>query len=61
VDLDLVPTAADSRRLHLPGAKLRLVVPEGDDLPVTRALASALIEPADVITVTRPWETLGAS
>jgi hypothetical protein len=58
VEIDLVPTAADCRRLYSPGASLVLVVPEGDDLPVTRSLAAALARPADVRTVSRDWESL---
>ncbi len=58
VDVDLVPTAADCRRLYSPGADLVVVVPEGDDLPVTRALAGALARPALVRTVPRSWEEL---
>lgn len=58
VDLDLVPTAADCRLLHgsAAGSELWLVVPEGDDLPVTRALAAGLSPPALVVTVPRGWE-----
>jgi hypothetical protein len=59
VDLDLVPTAADSRRLNDPDAELVILVPEGDDQPVTRALAAALRRPAAVLTVPRQWEQLG--
>jgi hypothetical protein len=58
VDVDLVPTAADCRRLYSPGAELVLVVPEGDDLPVTRALAGSLVRPSSVRTVPRTWEEL---
>jgi hypothetical protein len=58
VDLDLVPTAADCRVLYRPDARLLLAVPEGDDLPVTRRLASGLARPAEVVTVPRDWETL---
>ncbi len=61
VDLDLVPTAADCRLLYgsPPSAsQLWLVVPEGDDLPVTRALAARLSSPADVRVVPRGWEHL---
>lgn len=55
VDLDLVPSAADARAVHAPGARLVLVVPERDDLPVTRALAAALAEPAEVVPVPGDW------
>ncbi len=55
VDLELVPTAADDRALHSPDARLVLVVPERDAVPVTRALAAALARPADVVTVSGDW------
>jgi hypothetical protein len=58
VDLDLIPTAADSRLIHSPDAQLLLVVPEGDDLAVTRGLAGSLAAPAQVHVVPRGWETL---
>jgi hypothetical protein len=58
VELDLIPTAADSRLIHRPQAGLVVAVPEGDDLPVTRALAAALAEPAEVQVVPRGWEAL---
>jgi hypothetical protein len=61
VDPDLIPTAADSRRLYRPEAQLVVVVPEGDDHPVTGALAAALARPALVRTVGRGWEGLTAS
>jgi hypothetical protein len=56
VDPDVIPTAADSRRLYRPEADLLVVVPEGDDHPLTRALAGALARPASVRTVCRGWE-----
>jgi hypothetical protein len=56
VDIDVVPTAADARVLHAgPDARLRIVVPEGDDYPVTRRLAGALAAPAEVVTVPKDW------
>jgi hypothetical protein len=60
VDLDLVPEAADLRARHAggpagDGARLALVLPERDALPATRALAAALREPAEVITVPDDW------
>ena len=55
IDLDLVPFAADARAWHAPGARLVLVVPEGDDHRVTRGLAAALVEPAEVVAVARQW------
>ncbi|MBO0692749.1 MAG: hypothetical protein J2P58_07620, partial [Acidimicrobiaceae bacterium] len=38
--------------------RLVLVVPDGDDYPVTRELAAALAEPAEVVVVPRDWATL---
>ncbi len=64
VDLDLVPTAADCRLLYgspPSGSQLWLVVPEGDDLPVTRALAARLSPSAEVRVVGRDWPQLAAS
>jgi hypothetical protein len=58
VDLDLVPTAADAwvaagRR----PSQVRLVVPAGDDMPITHELARLLLCPAKVLTVDPPWST----
>jgi hypothetical protein len=58
VDLDLVPTAADCRALYAPTAQLMLVVPEGDDVPVSRRLSAALARHAAMVTVPREWEAL---
>jgi hypothetical protein len=58
VEVDLVPTAADCRRIHCPDAHLVLVVPQRDDLPVTHALADSLSEPAEVIVVPRSWDRM---
>ena len=55
IDLDLVPAAADVRQWRAPGARLVLVVPERDDHPVTRALAAALVEPAEIVAVAGDW------
>lgn len=55
IDLDLVPAAADARGWHAPGARLVLVVPGRDDHPVTRRLADALAEPAEVVAVADDW------
>lgn len=55
IDLGLVPSAVDSRALDRRDARLVLVVPEGDDHPVTRDLAAALREPAEVVTIERDW------
>jgi hypothetical protein len=54
IDLDLVPFAADARgAVGLDEARLLLAVPERDDHPVTRALASRLRRPAEVVPVPR--------
>jgi hypothetical protein len=58
IDPDLIPTAADSRLLHCPDARLLVVMPEGDDHPLTVALATALARPAVLLTVPRGWESL---
>jgi hypothetical protein len=58
VDLDLVPTAADVRRATLADARLLLAVPERDDLPVTRALAGRLGEPAEVVALPGNWRAI---
>lgn len=61
VDVDLVPTAAAARAVSHPDADLVVVVPEGDDHPLTRRLAAALARPAQVVTVERDWAALGAT
>jgi hypothetical protein len=65
VDLELVPTAAEARWLWdlarpagTPAGRLLLVVPEGDDYPVTRELAAGLAAPGQVVTVPRDWDAL---
>ncbi|MDQ2727508.1 MAG: hypothetical protein M3Y91_06520 [Actinomycetota bacterium] len=58
VDIDLVPSAADSRLLDGRAARLVIVVPGGDDHPLTRRLAARLEEPPDVVTVRRDWRAL---
>lgn len=62
VDPDLVPGAADTRYAHEQSidepARLLLVVPEGDDYPVTRDLAATLAAPAEVVVVPRDWPAL---
>lgn len=55
VDLDLVPSAADDRLLHAPGARLVVVVPARDVHPVTTALAASLAEQAEVASVRGTW------
>lgn len=52
IDLDVVPTSADTRAWHgLSDARLVIVVPERDASPVTYRLADALRRPASVIAV----------
>jgi hypothetical protein len=51
VDLDLVPSAADDRAMHAPAARLVLAVPARDVHPVTKALAAALTDPAEIVPV----------
>jgi hypothetical protein len=58
VDVDVVPYASDARAIVDPGARLVVVVPERDALPVTRELADRLLEPAEVVTVGDDWRTL---
>ena len=53
IDLDLVPAAADARLADGRDARLVLAVPPQDAHPVTLALAAALAQPAEVVTVDR--------
>jgi len=55
VDLDLVPSAADDRLLHAPGARLVLVVPARDVHAITTALARSLVDPAEIAAVEGDW------
>lgn len=57
VDLEAVPDAADARLRHAPDADLVLVVPPGDDQPITCDLAAHLARPASVVTIPAPWPT----
>jgi hypothetical protein len=57
VDLELVPSAADSREAIDPEAELWLVMPERDDLPSTRRLAERLHQPARVVPVGDDWRS----
>lgn len=59
IDLDLVPSAADTRQAHDRRARLVIVVPERDRHPVTVRLAAALAEPAEVIGLTGEWRAIG--
>jgi len=56
VDLELVPSAADDRLTHAPGARLVLAVPSRDALAVTTDLASHLAAPAVVVPVDDDWQ-----
>jgi len=58
VDLDLVPTAADHQILDGRDAGVKLVMPEGDDYPVTRDLAGTMVAHAEVVTVSPGWAGL---
>jgi hypothetical protein len=58
IDLDLVPFAADARLAVDASARLVIVVPERDAHPVTRALAAALREPAEVVALPGDWRSL---
>lgn len=50
VDLDFVPSAADSRAMHAPNAVLRLVMPARNVLPVTKTLAERVLNgPCEII------------
>lgn len=55
IDLDLVPSAADARAAHAPGARLLLAVPPRDAHPITRRLAAALHDPAELVEVSGDW------
>lgn len=57
VDLELVPAAADDRLTYRPDARLVLAVPSRDALPITTALAGALIDAAEVTTVDDDWRS----
>jgi hypothetical protein len=58
VDLDLVPSAADDRLTHAPGARLVIAVPEADALPITREMAGLLRHRAEVATIAGDWRSL---
>jgi hypothetical protein len=56
IDLDLVPSAADSAMLDgRPGLRVILAVPPGDDHAATHRLAAALRRPAEVVVVAAGW------
>jgi hypothetical protein len=55
VDLDLLPAAGDARAAIDPTARLIVVLPERDALPVTRRLAARLRPAAELVTVAGDW------
>jgi hypothetical protein len=59
VDTDFVPAAADAWAANGRPSRLVLCVPEGDDHPVTRAVAGLLEHPAEVVTVPSGWRDSG--
>lgn len=58
IDVDLVPAAADARLSDGRDARLLLVLPAIDDYPLTRSLAAALSDPANVVVMPDDWRTL---
>jgi hypothetical protein len=54
----VIPAAADARLAHAPGARLVVVLPEGDLHAVTVALAAQLAEPADLVAIPGDWRAL---
>ena len=50
VDLDAIPFATDARRAT-GVARCTVVVPAGDDLPIQRDLAAALVDPVRLLAV----------
>jgi hypothetical protein len=61
VDLDLVPSAADDRLTHAPGARLVLAVPADDALGITADLAALLVDGAELVTVPDDWRSLSTA
>jgi hypothetical protein len=55
IDLELVPAAADARRHLDSGARLVLALPGRDAHPVTRRLAGALAQPAELLPLEGDW------
>ena len=58
IDVDLVPAAADARLCDRRDPRLVLALPASDVHPVTRALAAALAEPAEIVEVGNDWRSL---
>ena len=55
VELDLVPSAADDRAMHAPGARLVLAMPARDVHPVTAGAGRRPRRPAEVVPVDGGW------
>jgi hypothetical protein len=55
IDLEVVPLAADARAVHDPDARLVIALPARDAHEVTRALASSLRQPAQVLPIEGDW------
>jgi hypothetical protein len=55
IDLEVVPLAADARAAHDPDAHLVIALPARDAHDVTRALASSLRRPAELLPVEGDW------
>ncbi|MDP9442415.1 MAG: hypothetical protein M3P34_09635, partial [Actinomycetota bacterium] len=58
IDVDLVPAAADAWLADGRQPRLVFCLPTGDDHPVTRGLAEALVMPAEIVTVPEDWRGL---
>mgnify|MGYP003391262714 CR=1 FL=1 len=54
----LVPSAADDRLTHAPGARLVLAVPADDAPGITSDLAALMRQGAQVVTVPDDWRNL---
>lgn len=59
VDLEAVPKAALAARQIAPEARLVVVLPEGDDVPLLRAMVAHLRTRAEVAVVPRSWASFG--
>lgn len=55
IDLEVVPLAADARAAHDPDARLVIALPARDAHDLTRSLASALRQPAEVVPIEGDW------
>ena len=58
VDLDLVPMAADARAADGRDPRLVICLPRQHDQRITRDLAAALAQPAEVVTVDDGWRAV---